>query len=126
QTNMRLLPSIADDGLATAAKDISQAGILGTAAMLAETSQVGIEIELERIPMPPRTDHARWMKAFPSFGYLLATDAEKAPELLERFTGQGLAASSIGTFNDSLQITTVSGADTNLFWDFTEKAMTGC
>ena len=41
--DLELLPAIAEAGLARAAKDISQGGIVGTAVMLAECSGVGID-----------------------------------------------------------------------------------
>ena len=53
RADLALLPEIAEKGLARAAKDISQGGIPGTAAMLAESSGVSIEIDLDAIGRRP-------------------------------------------------------------------------
>lgn len=47
-----LLPQVAHEGLATACKDISNPGLVGTVGMLCETSGVGAIMELERVPCP--------------------------------------------------------------------------
>ena len=75
--DIALLPEIAEAGLSRAAKDISQGGIVGTAAMLAECSGVGISIDLNAIPKPDGVALERWLMTFPSFGYLLAVKPEQ-------------------------------------------------
>ncbi len=47
RADLGLLPEVAEKGLARAAKDISQGGIPGTAAMLAESSGVSIALDLD-------------------------------------------------------------------------------
>ena len=49
-----LLPRIAEEGMAAAAKDISMGGIAGTALMLCEASGVGATLVLDAIPRPGR------------------------------------------------------------------------
>ncbi|MEM1227498.1 MAG: sll0787 family AIR synthase-like protein [Planctomycetota bacterium] len=124
--NLRILPRIAAEGLAVSAKDISQAGILGTATMLCETSRVGVSIDGDRIPRPLDVDFDRWLKVFPSFGFLLATDPESVGELVELFHSHDVAASRIGTFDDSQQVTLHHGGTTSLFHDLTTDSFTGC
>ena len=66
--DLELLPTIAEAGLSRAAKDISQGGIVGTAAMLAECSRVAIDIDLDAIPETRRRRaFERWLLTFPSF-----------------------------------------------------------
>src|SRR5271155_5929810 len=72
RSDLKLLPQIADAGLSRAAKDISQGGIVGTAAMLAECSGVGVKIDVGAVPKPDSAPIDRWLMTFPSFGYLLA------------------------------------------------------
>ena len=55
RADLDLLPQIAEAGLCRAAKDISQGGIVGTAAMLAECSGVGITIDVRDVPTPDGT-----------------------------------------------------------------------
>ncbi|MEM6691082.1 MAG: sll0787 family AIR synthase-like protein [Planctomycetota bacterium] len=126
RTNLSLLPEIARDGLATAAKDISQAGIIGTASMLAETSRVGMQIDFAHIPRPDNVDMERWMKVFPSFGFLLSTDEENEAELVHRFRSNDIAASCIGVIDRSRQVVVLGREDDDPVWDFQQQVMTGC
>ena len=72
RADLALLPELAEKGLACAAKDISQGGIPGTAVMLAESSGVSIALDLDAIEPPPGVALERWLKTFPSFGFLLS------------------------------------------------------
>ncbi|MCX4095424.1 MSMEG_0567/sll0787 family protein [Nocardia sp. alder85J] len=55
-----------------AAKDVSMAGLVGTAGMLAEASGVGAELEVARIPRPSGAGTADWLTCFPGFAMLTA------------------------------------------------------
>jgi AIR synthase-related protein len=52
RADLEILPGLAEAGLCAAAKDISMGGLIGTAAMLAECSGVGLNIDISAIPMP--------------------------------------------------------------------------
>lgn len=104
RADLDLLPQIAEAGLSRAAKDISMAGIAGTALMLAECSRVGLTITLDAIPAPPDVEAAHWLGAFPSYGYLLAVAPAQAEAVLERFRARGLAAADIGGFTPGSRV----------------------
>jgi selenophosphate synthetase-related protein len=53
-----------------AAKDVSMAGIVGTAGMLAEASGTGAEFEVSAIPRPAGAEMGSWLTCFPGFGML--------------------------------------------------------
>lgn len=122
--DLELLPTIAEEQLATACKDISQAGLLGTALMLLESSQVGAFVNLENIPKPEHIAWQQWLCAFPSFGYLLTCDSEKAETTLQHFRERGIHANSIGyiTSKQSLMITYED--ETETFWDLSKTPLT--
>jgi AIR synthase-related protein len=125
--DLALLPAIAEDGLARAAKDISMAGIVGTALMLLECSGVGGVIDLDAIPRPDHVPLARWLTAFPSFGYLVSVHPDCTPAVLARFAERGIAAGAIGRL-DSSQVARVrygAGADAKV-WDFAAGPLIGC
>ncbi|MEM1304096.1 MAG: sll0787 family AIR synthase-like protein [Planctomycetota bacterium] len=129
--DLMLLPEVARRRLATAAKDISQAGVLGTATMLAETSHVGVEIDLSAIPAPaglrPGGDgFDRWLRAFPSFGFLLAADEDNAPALVDLFGEADITAADIGGFDDSQVVTTRHNGTVRQLRDLRESPLTGC
>ena len=111
------LPEIARKGLASAAKDISQAGVLGTLTMLLESSKVGAEIELERIPKPKHVRWQDWLCSFPSFGFLFAADGAKSDELVECFHARDIAAAVIGEITTKRRLWVTRGVERGCFWD---------
>lgn len=122
--DIALLPHIAESGFATAAKDISQAGLLGTVLMMLESSAVGASIQLGAIPKPPEIDWEEWLCAFPSFGFIFTTDDEHLPQLLACFEERNIATAKIGEINDSRQFWIHEGTNSHLFWDLNETALT--
>jgi uncharacterized protein len=109
--DLELLPQLAEAGLCSAAKDISMAGILGTALMLLECSKVGAHIDLSALPHPPghgpRDDAVawhRWLQAFPSFGYLLSVDEDKVAEVHDHFVARDIACRVIGEVCEPRQL----------------------
>ncbi len=118
--DLALLPELAEAGLLTAGKDISQGGIAGTALMLAESSHVGMVLDLDRIAPPDDIPLLRWMHSFPSFGFLLTAVPERAAEVCLAFRGRGIWADPVGTVTEGTQVRLQRGGDTALFWDHGE------
>ncbi|SDN99914.1 hypothetical protein SAMN05216360_113171 [Methylobacterium phyllostachyos] len=127
RADLALLPGLAEDGLARAAKDISMAGIVGTALMLLECSGVGGVIDLDAIPRPRDVPLARWLTAFPSFGYLVSVRPDRTPAVVARFAQCGIAASRIGRLDASrvARVRHAAGAEA-VVWDFAAGALIGC
>jgi hypothetical protein len=124
--DLELLPAIAEDGLCAAAKDISMAGVLGTALMLLECSGAGAVIDVDAIPRPDSVALERWLATFPSYGFLLSvSDANLAP-VLARFAGRGIACAAIGRIDDSRKLTIARGAQRTVLWDLGSEALIGC
>lgn len=118
RADLDLLPQLAESGLCDAAKDISMAGTLGTALMLLECSRVGARIDLERIPKPVHVPLARWLTAFPSFGYLLSVREEHVEAVQAQFDGRALACAVIGTVDTTRQVVLQQQDDAAVLWDF--------
>ncbi|BBZ27100.1 AIR synthase [Mycolicibacterium madagascariense] len=55
-----------------AAKDVSMAGVVGTAGMLAEASGTGAELDVARIPRPADAAMGAWLSCFPGYAMLTA------------------------------------------------------
>ena len=123
--DIELLPTIAEAGLCRAAKDISQGGIVGTAAMLAECSGVAIDIDLGSIPKPAEVALDRWLLTFPSFGYLLSVQPAKAAETIARFAARGIAAATIGSVARGTRVSISDGTTFETIWDFAQKPLIG-
>jgi len=123
--DIELLAAIAEAGLSRAAKDISQGGIVGTAAMLAECSGVAIDIDLRKIPKPADVALERWLLTFPSFGYLLSVKPWDVAETIARFTARDIAAAAIGSVTQGSRLTIGDGVSSETIWDFAEQPLIG-
>ena len=115
--DLELLPRIAESGLATAAKDISQGGIVGTAAMFAECSKVAITIDVGAVPKPDGVPLERWLQTFPSFGYLLSVRPSNVAAVLDLFAGRDVAASEIGVVSAGHTVSITDGERAELIRD---------
>jgi selenophosphate synthetase-related protein len=123
--DLELLPAIAEAGLSRAAKDISQGGIVGTAAMLAECSGVAIDIDLEAVPKPDGIALERWLLTFPSFGYLISVEPRHVAEVVARFRARGIAATDIGAVAQGNRLTIGNSIASETIWDFAQKPLIG-
>ena len=125
--DLALLPGLAEDGLCRAAKDISMAGVVGTALMLLECSKVGAAIDLGAIPRPDGVPIARWLNAFPSYGYLLSVRPGDTPAVLDRFADRGITAAVIGSI-DASRVARIrdAGGEEAVVWDFIASPLIGC
>jgi AIR synthase-related protein len=128
RADLELLPAIAEDGLCRAAKDISMAGVVGTALMLLECSGIGAEIDLAAIPRPAGVALERWLTTFPSYGFILSVADADLAAVMARFSGRQLACGVIGRTNASHRVHLSHGGDSarTLLWDFAEEALIGC
>ena len=123
--DLELLPKIAELRLAHSAKDISQAGLLGTTVMLLESSEVGAEIDLMQIPKPDQVKWLDWLCCFPSFGYLLTTPIEKLDQLLETFKARDIHAAQIGRITEDKLMRIHYQGQTQTFWNIDKQPLTG-
>ena len=124
--DLALLPEIAEAGLCGAAKDISMAGTVGTAAMLFECSGVGGVIDPALVPRPEGVDLGRWLMSFPSFGFLLSVAPDQTEAVVSRFAARGVVAARIGAVEPGHVLRLRDGADDVTVWDFAEAPLIGC
>jgi AIR synthase-related protein len=126
RVDLGVLPAIAESGLALAAKDISQGGLIGTAMMLAECSGVGARIDVAAVPKPEGVPLERWLLTFPSYGYLLAVSPANVSAVLARFRERGIAAADVGTVTADRRVVIADGKVTAAIWDFAREPLIGC
>jgi len=124
--DLELLPCIAERGLSGAAKDISMGGLIGTAIMLAECSGIGLSITPSRVPRPEGADLARWLTAFPSFGFLLTCTEANADALVSMFTARGIACAAIGHCESGTCIDLVEDGARETIHDLSKASLIGC
>jgi len=116
--DLALLPELAESGLVRAGKDISQGGIVGTALMLAECSGVAITLDVDSIPLPTDVALERWLRTFPSFGYLLSVKADDAGAVRAHIAARDITVAEIGRVERGSTVTLRSGSQSALFWDW--------
>lgn len=127
RADLELLPQVAESGWSRAAKDVSQAGLIGTVMMMLECSGVGAYVDINTVPRPTEVDATRWLvSTFPSYGFVLAVPALHVPAVLQHFRARDLACATIGRCDDSRCLRLRDGRDERVAWDFREQVLTGC
>ncbi len=124
--DLDILPDLADAELCAAAKDISMAGVVGTALMLLEASRLGAVIDLANIPRPPTFPLHHWLVVFPSYGFILSVPPEHADAVIGRFKKRGIAAAAIGATDASRIVRLRLEDETNVLWRFADEPLVGC
>ena len=122
---LEALPLIAESGAASTAKDVSNAGILGTAAIMLENSGKGAEIDLDSIPIPDTLSLEQWLLCFQSYGFILSVPSESTDQVLSIFSERQITSAVIGTVHSGPVVTIRSGGDAKVLFDFSGDIITG-
>jgi len=117
QGDMELLPMLAEAGLVTGGKDISNGGVPGTLAMFCATSRCGALVDVDMIPKPDDVEWLRWLLCFPSYGYLLTTRPDQVEKVVAIFKERELTCAPIGCMEAGSAIRFVSPEEDALFCD---------
>jgi AIR synthase-related protein len=125
RSKLDVLPRLAEAQLLHAAKDISNAGVLGSLLMLLETTGCGATIDLSALPCPEDADLTRWLQVFPSYGFLMTLDERDWPHVQSAFAFEGVRCERIGQVNASGTLSVQSGAQRSDFWNLREQPFTG-
>ena len=127
QRDLSLLTIIAEKGLCDTARDISMAGILGTAIMMLELSGVGAQISLNRLRQPAISSDRffDWLCCFPSYGFILSVRPWNLTNVQQIFHEFDISCSSIGKVTNGSKVDLVNEDRTALLWDFNEESFTG-
>lgn len=112
---------IAEKSLASASRDISAPGMLGSLAMLCESSGVGAVVRLDSIPMPPNVDLELWLKSYPSFGFILVTESSR--ECVQTLRDHGYAASIVGKTTSDKKVVVELGSSKEVFIDLNRESV---
>jgi selenophosphate synthetase-related protein len=122
--DVRLLAEGAARGWVAAAKDVSMAGLIGSLAMLLECNRLGVELDLDRLPVPAGVTLTQWITCFPCFAFLLCVPAGREGECLDAFGGRGLSAAAVGILDGSGQLRVSSAGHTGCAFDLTRESVT--
>jgi hypothetical protein len=122
---LEALPILAEKKWAQAAKDVSNAGILGTVSIMMENSGKGAIIDLPSIPKPPVIELSDWLVCFQSFGFVLSVAPDRSQRVIDLFQGREIKASMIGKVIDGPTVTIKDGRENRKLFDFQEDKITG-
>ena len=122
---LEALPEIAERELSCAAKDISNAGILGTISIMLENSGKGGEIYLDAIPRPSSIDLIEWIHCFQSFGFVLAVKPGHAHKVQEVFAEREIDAAIVGRVTSYPVVSIIKGGKKKILFDFEDDEITG-
>jgi selenophosphate synthetase-related protein len=122
---LEVLPMIAERGWAWAAKDVSNAGILGTTAIMMENSGKGALIDLSSIPRPGDIDKSDWLVAFQSYSFILSVPPEYTSRVRALFMSRGIEAAIIGTVTTDQEVIVRDGSRQETLFDFSQDRITG-
>jgi selenophosphate synthetase-related protein len=120
--DVRLLADLASSGVAEAAKDVSMAGIVGSAGMLLEARGLGVTLDLDEVRVPDGVVLADWLSCFPCYAFLVATAQPDA--CVAAFTARGLAASSLGIVDETGVVRLRQGDRTATVFDLRHEGVT--
>ena len=125
--DLSILPRIAEKGWCDAARDISMAGVLGTAIMLLELSGVGAQIDLDTLTQPSGSDDRfiDWLLCFPSYGFVLSVRPWHLSNVQLAFAEHGISCSSIGKVTADYNVKLVREDEEAVLWDFDKEPFTG-
>ena len=118
---LEILNIIAENELATGAKDISMGGILGTVGIMLELSDKGAWIELDSIPYPEDFNLIDWLKVFPSYGFILGVARSDAYKVIGLFEEKGISASIIGEVDESKSLKLRYKGEEGILFDFCKE-----
>ena len=104
QEIVKLPHQIANKNLSNVCKDVSMGGIIGTIYMLMNTSNIGVEINLESITKPDNVLWGKWLVSFPSYGYLFSCSEENAAKIQSIFFEKGINCDAIGTITSQKEL----------------------
>ncbi|MCJ7445717.1 MAG: methanogenesis marker 2 protein [Methanotrichaceae archaeon] len=120
--SMRVL---AEAGLVSAGKDISNPGLLGTLGMLLEASKMGAIIDLDAIPIPDDLTLPEWLKMYPGMGFVVTVKHENAEEVMKIFHNNLLTPAIIGKTSGDRKLSIQSGNKHAVLFNLADDYITG-
>ncbi|MCZ7402336.1 MAG: methanogenesis marker 2 protein [Candidatus Methanoperedens sp.] len=120
-----VMQEIGEKKLVTAGKDISNPGLIGTLAMLLETSKKGACVDLGKVPVPAGIDFTQWLKVHPATGFIVTALPENESEVIGLFKTAGYAAANIGVVDDSSKLDICHRNKCATVFDFSKDVVTG-
>jgi selenophosphate synthetase-related protein len=84
-----------------------------------------LTIDLSAIPRPEGVALEKWLRTFPSFGFLLSVAPANVAAVIGCFAGRGIHAADIGAIDPGSVIKVTQNGDTETIWDFSRQTLMG-
>jgi selenophosphate synthetase-related protein len=123
--DVRLLAEVAEAGLCVAAKDVSMAGVLGSAAMLLEWAGAGAVVDLSALPRPADVPMPTWAITFPCYSFVLCTPPERVTACRDAFRSRGLECEAVAELDSSGMLRVRLENEERLLLDLVDEPVTG-
>lgn len=119
---LSVMNELASEKLLTAAKDVSVAGVIGTAGMMLEYSGCGGTLNLDSLDSSRPSDIPLedWVRMFISLGFLVATAESNLPDVKRITQAHGLSTTLFGQADDSKAVRLTLGKEERIFFDFSK------
>jgi selenophosphate synthetase-related protein len=113
---------LARQHLVNASKDVSVAGLVGTAGMLLEYSGKGGAIDLNEVERacPSSVEFEDWIRMYISLGFLLTISPNSASRVAGIASEHGMTSEAIGSVDDSRALRLKRGSDEQVLFDFSK------
>lgn len=122
---LEAMPELAELGALSACKDVSSPGLLGTFAMMLESSGAGAAIRLDDLPIPAGVDMKWWLAAYPSFGFALAAPPGSLDAAAGVLRARGIEHAVVGEATRGSSIQVSWRGRTAEFLDWSRTPVTG-
>ncbi len=122
---LSVMNDLANRKLVTASKDVSVAGIVGTASMMLEYSGKGGVIDLDAIDKvrPKEIPLEDWLRMYISLGFLLSAKNENFAEIKRVANAHDLKACKIGIVDESRMVKLKMGSEACTMFDYTKGSV---
>ncbi|MFX0107293.1 MAG: AIR synthase-related protein, partial [Candidatus Hodarchaeota archaeon] len=119
---LSIMNELAETHLITAAKDVSVAGVVGTAGMLLEYSERGGAIDLRALDgiRPSSIELEDWIRMFISLGFLVSVPQKNFKKVTEIAKKHEVKATIIGEVDDSASLRLLLDGEESIMFDFSE------
>ncbi len=121
-----VMRQIGKEKLATAAKDMSNPGALGTLGMLLETSGKGARVDLAKVPRPNEVDFTQWLISYQGCGFAITCSPSSSARILELFSEVGMDGAVVGGIEKGRKFVVHHGSEERILFDFETDKITGC
>jgi putative methanogenesis marker protein 2 len=123
---LKALEIVGEKKLATACKDISNPGALGTLGMLLEVSKKGALVDITKIPRNEDIPISHWLKLYPGCGFVFTAKEDKIDRLKEVLEFVNISVEVCGEVVENKKLIITDGKDKEVLFDFEKEYICGC